>query len=306
MNKIALLIPVYNRIEHTKHCMKELEKHQSNQFFVLNKISVILIDDGSTDGTSDWIKKNYPKVIILQGNGNLWWSGTMNLGAKYALETLSCDFILTWENDIIPFPEYFDNLHNQMNNWKENQIICSKVYFKINSTKIYAMGGVFNSRSGYKNLIGRLEDDSEKYQQISEVDWFCGQGVLIHKSVFERIGYFDEKTFPQYYGDADFAMRARKSGFKNLVYPQLRIMNDTSTTGINHIKNKTLKQFFNSLFSIRSNANIIKDIQFYNRYATSIFAYKAILIRSFLYICGYFKWKVLGMFGIYRKLNDLY
>lgn len=306
MNSIALLIPVHNRLDYTKDCLKVLEQHRNKLFFVSNTVFTILIDDGSTDGTFAWIKDNYPEVIILHGNGTLWWSGSMNLGTKYALETLKCDFILTWENDITPFPEYFDNLQLVINNLKEVQIACSKIYYKINSTRIFAMGGIFDSRSGYKNLIGRLEDDSEEYQHVKDVDWFCGQGILIHKSVFARIGYFDEKVFPQYYGDADFALRAKKSGFKNLVFPELKLTNDTSTTGISHIKNKTIRQFLDSFFSIRSNANIIKDIQFYNRHATSVLAYNAILKRQFRYIGGFIKWKILGMFGIQRKNVEFY
>jgi GT2 family glycosyltransferase len=306
MNSIGLLIPVHNRLEYTKECLKDLERHRNKLFFTCNTVFTIIIDDGSTDGTNIWIKENYPEVIVLHGNGSLWWSGSMNLGAKYALEKLKCDFVLTWENDISPFPEYFDNLQFVINNLKEGQIACSKIYYKINSTRIFAMGGIFNTRSGYKDLIGRQENDSEEYQQEREVDWFCGQGILINKSVFARIGFFDEKVFPQYYGDADFALRAKKSGFRNLVFPGLKLTNDTSTTGISHIKNKSIGQFIESFFSIRSNANIIKDIQFYKRHATSILAYNAILKRQFRYIGGFIKWKILGMFGIQRKHVEFY
>lgn len=303
---IAILIPVYNRLEQTKECLNILESQKDTLFFSQNKICVIVTDDGSSDGTSDYIQVNHPEVIVLHGDGNLWWSGSMNIAAKHAINELKCDFVLLWENDITPYPDYFNNLQLILNNREEKHIICSKIYYQINSAKIFAMGGFFDPHTGRKKLHGRMEDDSDAYQNVIEVDWFCGQGILIPKSVFAKAGYFDEKVFPQYHGDADFALRAKKSGFINLVYPNLKITNDTTTTGISHVKNKTIRQFIESLFSIRSNANIMKNIRFYNRHTTGIRAYFPIIKSYFTYIGGYIKWRFLGIFGIHKKYTELY
>ena len=137
--------------------------------------------------------------------------------------------------------------------------------------------------------------DTEAYNEVREVDWSLGQGVLIHKDIFKKVGYFDEKNFPQYSGDADFSLRVKDAGFRNLVFPNLKLLNDTSTTGISHIKNKTLGKFLVSLFSIRSQSSIIKDIRFYRTHATSVIAYK-FLIKKYcsLYFTG--NWNS-GIFG---------
>lgn len=303
---ITILIPVFNRLEQTKECLKILQEQKNTDFFTQNKIFIIIADDGSTDGTEDFIHSNYPDAIVLKGNGNLWWSGSMNIAIKYAIKVLNCDFVLLWENDITPFTGYFDNLQMLLNKRQEKDIICSKIYYQINSNKIFAMGGIFNPRTGYKKLIGRQEDDSEEYQTVKDVDWFCGQGILIPKSVFSTIGYFDEKHFPQYHGDSDFAFRAKKAGFRNLVYPELKITNDTSTTGISHLKNKTFKQLIISLYSVRSNTNIFKNIRFYNRHATSIKAYIPLIKSYYKYIGGFIKWKSLALFGIHKNYSELY
>lgn len=306
MKKVAILIPVHNRKSYTLECLKVLENQKGTSFFTKNEIFTIVIDDGSTDYTSENIRLKHTEVIVLQGNGNLWWSGSMNLGVKYALAELKCDFILLWENDIEPLPGYFDHLQLRLDNWSADEIICSKIMYKVNPTVIFAMGGVFDIRTGNKKLIGRSQPDSEEYQQIIDADWFCGQGILLHRSVFETVGFFDEKIFPQYHGDADFSLRATISGYKNRFYPELKILNDTSTTGINHIKNKTIRQFIHTLFSIRSNTNIIKDVQFYHRHTTSIFAHTPLLKKYFIYIGGYCKWKVLGIFGVHKQYDEFY
>lgn len=303
---IGVMIPVHNRLKQTIECLRVLEENKNSLFFQQNTIYILVADDGSVDGTNDYIKKHYPQVIVLKGNGNLWWSGGMNLLIRYALKNLDIDFALLWENDMEPFHDYFEQLQLIINKWDHKSIICSKIYYMNDTNKIYAMGGIFNGKTGYKKVIGRLENDSPQYQQVIEADWFCGQGILIHKNIFEAVGLFDEKVFPQYHGDSDFALRAKKAGYKVSIYPQLRITNDISTTGLSHIKNKTTKQFIETLISIRSNTNISKDLRFYYRHTTSILAYFALFHRYSLYIGGFIKWKTLGWFGIEKKYSEFY
>ena len=192
-----------------------------------------------------------------------------------------------------------------MEKWDGKSLICSKLYYKIQPDKIFGMGGTFNPRTGFRTLIGRMETDSPMYEKIMEVDWFLGQGVLIHRNIIEKVGYFDDNNFPQYHADIDYSLRAKKAGYHNIVYPDLKLLNDTETTGISHLKNKTLKQFVDSLFSIRSNTNIVKDFIFNKIHTTSILAYWFIIKKYSLYTASYFKWKVLGWFGIKRNNEDL-
>jgi GT2 family glycosyltransferase len=305
MSKIEFIIPVHNRLKYTKECLIILEQESSTSFFKKNEIFIIVTDDGSTDGTSDWIKNNYPKVVVLPGTGDLWYSGSLNLGIKYALEKLSCDFIMVWENDIYPIDNYFENLQTIIEQWDGKSLICSKLYYKIQPDIIFGMGGNFNARTGSRNLIGRGETDGPQYDKIMDVDWFLGQGVLIHREIIEKVGLFDEKNFPQYHADIDYSLRAKKAQYHNIVYPNLKLLNDTETTGISHIKNKTVKQFIESLYSIKSNSNIKKDIIFNKIHTTSIMADYFIIKKYLIYTISFIKWKVLGWFGIKRKNEDL-
>lgn len=305
-NTIALIIPVFNRLDYTKECFHILDEQKGTEFFQKNVIHIILADDGSSDGTESWVKKHYPEVIILRGDGNLWWSGTMNLGVKHALDELQCDFILLWENDIIPVDDYFNNLQSVIEGLEPGIMVCSKVFYRVQPNRIFAMGGRFDSRSGKKSLIGRGVIDNKKYSKILEVDWSLGQGVLIHKSIFKAVGYFDEKRFPQYSGDADFSLRVKEAGYRNLVYPNLKLLNDTETTGISHNSNMSLKEFLQSLHSIRSNSSIVKDMKFYRVHATSVLAYKALIKKYFIYTGSFVKWKVLSWFGVNRKNQEIF
>ena len=244
--RIAFVIPVHNRLKYNKECLQMLEKQKSTAFFRNNEISIIVVDDGSTDGTGDWIREHYPEVVILQGDGNLWYSGSMNMGMKYAFEHFQSDFIMVWENDIFPVNGYFDTLQRILEKWDGRTLICSKLYYRVQPDRIFGMGGTFDRKTGHKTLIGRTDVDGPEYQKDMEVDWFLGQGVLIHRDIVAEVGYLDEKNFPQYHADIDYSLRAIYKGYKNIVYHELGLLNDTETTGISHKKDKSLKDFFES------------------------------------------------------------
>lgn len=306
MNRIAHIIPVHNRLAYTQECVTILEQQKDTQFYLKNQVFTIVVDDGSTDGTREWLNSNYPETIVLQGNGNLWYSGSLNMGIRYAFEKLACNFINVWENDVIPMDNYFNNLQAIIEQWDGKSLVASKLYYKVHPEIIFSMGGVFNPKTGYKSLIARNKIDGPEFDKPIEVDWFSGQQVLIHKNIIDIVGYFDDVNFPQYHADIDYSLRAKKAGFHNMVYPSLKLLNDSETTGIDHIRNKTLKQFIESLHSIRSNANIIKDFKFYNRHTTSILAYGSLLKRYLVYTGGFIKWKVLGWLGVKRKNEKLF
>ena len=306
MARIAFVIPVFNRLNYTQECLEILKNHKDCKFFTENDISVIIADDGSKDGTGEWVRSNYPDVIVLQGNGNLWYSGSLNLGIRHALSKLNSEFIMVWENDTYPVDDYFGNLQSIIEKWDGKSIICSKLYYKVQPDVIFGLGGTFDPRTGIIRLIGRQEPDRPEFNEVMEMDWFLGQGVMIHRDIFDKVGLFDEINFPQYYADIDYSLRAKRAGYHNIIYPNLKMLNDTENTGLTHLKNKSFKQFFDSLTSIKSNNNIIRNIKFNKIHTTSPLANYYLCKKYFIYTASFIKWKVLGWFGIKRESEELY
>lgn len=295
MLKLSIVFPVFNGLDYTKKCLNSLfddidKVNQDVQF------SIVVVDDGSTDNSSEWIKNNFPQVHLLQGDGNLWWSGGVNMGVQYAIEQLNTDYIIWWNNDIISDKMYFRNLVQILKNNDVNTIIGSKIYLANQNDVIWSMGGTFDPVTGFKSMVGSGMPDSDNYQKEIEVDWLPGMGTVTHQSVYKKIGMLDDENFPQYHGDSDFTFRAKQNGYKIVVNPLLKIYNDNSHSGLIH--RESFRGLVNSLFSIRSNYNIIKDIKFYNRYSKSIRAYNILINRYFKYIGGFIKWKLLGIFGV--------
>src|SRR6476659_7923642 len=92
---IYIVIPVHNRLDATRKCVQSLRRQNHAGF------TIVLIDDGSNDWTSKFVKENYPEVIVLTSDGNLWWTGAINLGIRYAMVRGSAiDAVLVINNDV--------------------------------------------------------------------------------------------------------------------------------------------------------------------------------------------------------------
>lgn len=299
MTTIAIVFPVFNGLSYTKKCLKALYQRFEALKSKPYQFKVIIVDDGSSDGSGQWIRDNYPQVILKTGNGNLWWSGGVNMALKAGLEEHGVDYFVWWNNDIIPGEDYFINLIDILEKTTTDTVIGSKIYLDPDYRTIWSMGGKFDVKTGFKSMIGTQTMDGPEFEKPQPCDWLTGMGTITHRSVYEEIGMLDENLFPQYHGDADFTLRASKAGFKVVAMPGLNIYNDTRHSGLKH--DESFGRLWQSLFSIRSNFNIKKDFQFYAKHCTSFKAYKVPATKYISYIGGYFKWKILGWFGKKRS-----
>jgi GT2 family glycosyltransferase len=297
MNKIAVIIPVHNGLSYTKKCLKSLK--ESYEHVNKENFYTILVDDGSSDGTSEFVAENYPDVIICKGDGNLWWSGAINVGCKYALEELEADYMVWWNNDIVTEESYFKNLETLLEKVDKDILIGSKVMVKNPPNLIWTMGCKFDPYTGEREMYGFFKPDSDEYNKIWDVDWLTGMGTVLSKEILTSVGYLNEKDFPHYHGDSDYSYRVKLAGYKLKVYPEIRIWNDVENTGLIH--SGSLRMLYKSLVDIKSNFNIKKELLFYKYYAKSPKAYIPVIKSYARYIGGFFKWKLLNLMGVKKK-----
>jgi GT2 family glycosyltransferase len=296
--KIAILIPVFNNLQYTQNCLQNitgiLEKDKIGSSF-----EVIVIDDGSTDGTRDWITRNYKNIHLLEGDGNLWWSGGINMGAKYALETVKADYVLLWNNDIEIRDDYFSMMLKVSTEYDDSTLIGSKVYANMEKKIVWTMGGIFNPRTGYTGMKAYMVDDTEAYQKSIEADWLTGMGTLVPAKVIREMGYWDAVNFPQYHGDTEFSYRAKLHGFRNVVDPRLVIWNDIENTGLNH--GGSFSKLVRMTKDKRSLYNLKVNLKFHRLYAESPLAYIYLVKIYIKLFAGFFKWKLLNLFGVQKS-----
>lgn len=199
---VYILIPVHNRRSTTLSCLENLKQTGD-----LQRYYGVVIDDGSTDGTGDAIRTLYPEVVVLVGDGNLWWTGAIALGMQYANDQ-GAEFFIWLNDDCQLAPETLIKL---VGSCQENQgaIVGCQGTEALDSTQI-AFGGKRKTWQGYRFI-------HEPKNQLTPCDLLSGNVVCIPQSVTQKIGYPDPKLVPHYGGDSLFLIRAKKAGFQLFV-----------------------------------------------------------------------------------------
>jgi len=221
--RVSIVTPIFNGIEHTLAYLQSLAECRYPNF------EIIIVDDGSTDGSAALIAEKFPQVRILPGDGNLWWSGGTNMGIRDSLAR-GTDFILTMNNDVQVAPDFLDALVFAA---RENPgaIIGGKIYFMADPERIWSAGGRLDWLSG-KTLVqvGHGQLDRDEFCHRQPMDFLTGMNVLIPASVFDRIGFYDDVHFPQYHADSEFTLRARMHGITILFEPCAKVWNRVEST----------------------------------------------------------------------------
>lgn len=252
---IFIIIPVFNRWHFTRACLLSLKNQNHSSF------TIIVVDHGSTDGTSEIIGMDFPEVVLLKGNESMWWTAATNMGVKKALElsTSITDFVLTLNNDLEVNNNYLEEL---LKVYEINKpCLVGSTSVDINDTnKISVIGYSWNKYTAkykpslysyvpYNEIVGKF--------QMLDTDLLSGRGTLIPINIFEYIGLFDEINFPHYAADEDFTLRCKKAGYSLCYATKAVVKSHVTATGINSKFNTlTILQFFNSFRSIRSAINL--------------------------------------------------
>lgn len=288
MLNIAIVIPVYNRknitIAGLNNIGAALSYYKNNGDNSLN-ISTVVTDDGSTDGTGEWIRINRPDVHLVEGDGNLWWSGSVNAGMRHAINKLHVSHILLWNDDTICAENYFYELEKVTNDDPKflKAILVSKIFWLNGDGKLFNFGAYYNKATGKKELVGLNKQDT--FNEVIRIDWSGGMGTLIPAEVVKKVGYLDDVNLPQYHGDIDFFLRAKEHGYEAYGIPTLKIYNNAETTGV--VKAKKLKDFKTLFTSNRSLLNIKQNVFFNKRHSNTPVSwllffreYVAVIIKS--------------------------
>lgn len=196
---IAVLITCHNRREKTLKCLQSLFQCILPENFIL---SVFLVDDGSSDGTGDAVKREFPTINVINGNGNLYWNKGMRLAWKVAVEHADFDFYLWLNDDTIIDDNALINLLecNAEIIKKDNKpAIVTGACRESYDLQIFSYGGKTDKGPVFPN--GRLQ----------ACQYINGNLVLIPKEIYHLLGYLSP-DYTHFYGDYDYGLTAIRMG----------------------------------------------------------------------------------------------
>jgi GT2 family glycosyltransferase len=192
---------------------------------------VIVIDSGSSDGTMETVSKAFPQVITIQGNPALWWAAATNLGVQLAKQ-LGCKYVLTYNDDNVATPNLFTNLCQAAKS-APNSIVAAVCCYAQNKDTVFFCGRMRARGSDRFYYLDHNSPLSLLGHGVRHVDMLHGMCTLFPMAVFDKLGLFDERAFPQVFADDDLLMKARQSGFSLLVALEAVVLNDRTKTGNN-------------------------------------------------------------------------
>ena len=278
---IYIVTPVFNRKDFTRNYLQALSAQTIKDF------KVIIVDDGSTDGTSEMIEKEFPDVILLKEEGDLWWAAATNIGVKYALEQDEVDYIMTLNDDTLPAIDYIEKM---ILHAKENPDALLGAFTVDANTGENVFGGdIMNWSICAKEDLLKTKN-IKKFEGLYEVNVYPGRGLLIPKKVFENIGFYDSKNFPQTVADLDFTVRATNFGYKIYSNYDAKIKEyPEESAGISIRKKKSWKNYYNHLFGYHGGGNLIWFTKFVIKNAPKKYLVQCLFIGISRRVVGYLR-----------------
>lgn len=201
--KVSVVVPNWNGKESIAACLDSLLAQSL-------KTEIVVIDNGSTDGSIELIEKNYPNVTLLKQSKNLGFAGGVNIGIKKAIND-GADFVALFNDDAVADKNWLKSLVEALGSSPETGIAACKLLTS-DGREIDSTGEMYTTW-GLPYPRGRKESVSDKYDNQTTVFGASGGASLYRVKMLEEIGLFDESFFA-YYEDVDLSWRAQLAGWK--------------------------------------------------------------------------------------------
>ncbi len=258
---VYILTAVHNRLNETKKLLSSIKKQS------YPNLRTFIVDDGSTDGTLQYLRRQ-KNLSVLEGDGNLWWTRSINRGLEEILKvSRKSDFVLIVNNDCTFDTDYVGRLVAFSQNIKY-EIIGSLCVSQDGKKVIDAGINIDWANCKYVPII--LKSGWQETLEVeTNIDTLSTKGTLYKTSVFKSIGLFNDIAFPHYLSDYEFGCRAKLKGLKIAIYYKAIIYNKSNLTGLGHehtLKKIHFKNALKLIFSRRSRLNIFDSINFIRLY----------------------------------------
>jgi GT2 family glycosyltransferase len=273
---LYIIVPVFNRLSSTKRFLASLSMQAYKNY------TVIIVNDGSTDNTEEYLRNYHPEVHIVNGNGELFWGGSINAGLEYVKNIVFEDDVIAFANNDIEFEKY--TITNILKYYENND---SAVYHPVTVNKNQLCESSGSKVLNWLFFVSQHPFRNARYNDIKDyspvrIDFATARFLLFSTKLLKVIHGIDTDNFPHYGGDNDFSMRLKELNFFTYIIPSSVCILDTATTGNNPKSINSLSSFIKSLRSIKSTNNLKIRFAIGNKHCPKIYLplyYMAILAQ---------------------------
>lgn len=204
--EVTIIIPNYNGRHFMEPCLKSLSRQSCKDFRIL------VVDNCSTDGSLDFMRETYPNIQVEALGKNYGFSYAVNKGIKMA----DTPYVILLNNDTVVEKHYVEEMLKAIKRNRKIFSVSSKMIQLYHPELIDSAGDLYTLLGwGICRGVGRSVENYKKRGQIFSA---CAGAAIYRRSVFEKIGYFDENHFA-YLEDIDIGYRAKIYGYQNTFCP---------------------------------------------------------------------------------------
>jgi GT2 family glycosyltransferase len=218
-------------------------------------LEVLVVDNGSSDGSDEAVAKAFPSVRRLRSETNLGISGGLNLGFRLGLDA-GFDYLMPMNNDIEVAPDLLRELVAAID--ADRSIGCAGpkcYYFFGDRNRLWSAGGILRFRESVTRERGMGELDRGQYDRAGEVDYSNGALMLIRREALRATGLWD----PVYHvsvEDADWCVRMKRAGFRCWYVPSARLWHMVSPTTGGYTAGRTFRTGRSTAIFVRKYAGL--------------------------------------------------
>jgi GT2 family glycosyltransferase len=214
-HSVWLVIPVHNRKATTKRCLNHLDTLGIRVW-----ANVLVIEDGSTDGTHEMLREDFPWAHTISGNGSLWWSGAIRLGMEVAIAS-GADCVCWLNDDSLPDSGSLEQLVQLA---LDSAAICGGICRTPDGAFVYS-GGIIRHR-----WPQHWAPVPESTAAPISVEWLHGNMVAIPANICRRIGLPESQWMKHNFADVEYTLRAHRAGVPVLLVPSALGVADRNTS----------------------------------------------------------------------------
>jgi GT2 family glycosyltransferase len=215
--KVSVVIVSWNGRRYLDACLRATEGQ------VGVRAEIILVDNGSTDGTAEFVRSTFPQVRVVRLDQNRGFAGGNNAGAHEARG----EFLALLNNDTVPEPGWLVALLGAIDQRAGIALVTSRIVYMHDPGVVDSAGdGLLRAGAAFKWHHGERVDTAESPREVFGV---CGAACLMPKAVFEELGGFDEEFFASH-EDVDMSYRARLLGYRCWYVPGAVVRHHGSAT----------------------------------------------------------------------------
>ena len=268
---VYVVILNWNGCTDTAECLKTC---LTNRY---PRTRIVVVDNGSSDGSELLLRSGFPEITILQTGSNLGYAGGNNVGIRHALDS-GADYVVLLNNDTVVDPEFITALVKIATADYRLGMFCSKILFHDSPNVIWFAGATLHPILGWNHHLGHGQVDDGQYDQVVETDRPTGCAMMVSRQLCETIGLLREEMFC-YAEDVDWGLRARSANYKVIYVPASKVWHKVtrSTGGVA----SPLSQYYslrNMLLCLDLNLPLVFPLRVF-RYVTVIGPYMTTALR---------------------------